>query len=147
MVKSTLIMKPKLLLCLQEPGTAPCPQPDVPSPHSTYYFNMNSNTTFHLLQGLPSFLLLSGFPTKTLYTTVTKFQRSLRPPQFSWFDNCMLVVYKPSRYIGSVHVNTLRPGGKYMYHLLRSSILLRFATKCVYRFYHSHNKQRLLPQH
>jgi hypothetical protein len=66
----------------QELSTCPYPEPDRSSPqHSNLSLKGPSYVIYHLLLGLPSGLLLSGFPTNNLYTFLFSPIRATCPPQ------------------------------------------------------------------
>ena len=69
----------------QEPATCPCPESDRSSP-CTHPTSRRSILilSFHILVGLPSVLLLSGFPTKTLYATLLFNIRATCPSHLSY---------------------------------------------------------------
>ena len=53
----------------QVPATCPYPEPGGNGPYSTFHFlKIYLPLKYHLCLGLASGLLISGFPTKTLYT-------------------------------------------------------------------------------
>jgi hypothetical protein len=64
----------------QVPASCPYPEPAQSSPYPTSYcLKIHVNISSHLRLGLPSGLFPSGFPTKSLYTSLSSLIRTTSP--------------------------------------------------------------------
>jgi hypothetical protein len=78
----------------QQPATCPYREPDCSSQHPLQHFSkIHVNIIPHLRLGLPSGLLPSGFPTKTLYAPLLSPIRATRPAHLILLDLITRIIH------------------------------------------------------